>query len=450
MTRSQPSARSDHSPSQRRPGALLAALLVGAVLATATLYLFLGAKGPLRGSAAMRYLQHPVERAEVVLFCIGLGVFLVKLVRWRTERAALSTSILPTWDGQTVPVSEAGQLLVKLEGLPRRLRSSLLGGRVANVLDFLRSRGSAAELDDQLRALADADAVALENSYSFSRFIAWAIPILGFLGTVLGITEAVSGVTPEKLERELNQVTEGLALAFDTTALALCLTMALMFLGFVVERAEQNVLDAVDRYAERELAHRFERTGAEGGQFVEVVRQNTQVLLKATEELVQRQADVWAEALHEVDRRRAEAEERLHKRLTASLEEALERTLEMHARQLIALEQQAKERGAELLQRLTTLATTVREASREQQTALAQISRNMGDHAAALSQLLEGEQQLLQLQDALNRNLTSLAGAGSFDQAVHSLTAAIHLLTAYLVPNPESKAAVVKRPGAAA
>src|SRR5262249_50114828 len=159
--------------------------------------------------------------------------------------------------------------------------------------DFLRRRGSAQELDDHLRDLADADALALENSYSLVRFITWAIPILGFLGTVLGITGAISGVTPDKLEHDLNSVTDGLAMAFDTTALALGLTMITMFLTFLVERTETSMLDAVDRYTDRHLAHRFERVGAGiGGELAEVVRQ-----------LARQQTEVWSKALEESDRR---------------------------------------------------------------------------------------------------------------------------------------------------
>src|SRR5207253_983048 len=112
----------------------------------------------------------------------------------------------------------------------------------------------------------------------------WAIPILGFLGTVLGITGAISNVSPEAMERDISGVTTGLSLAFDATAVALSLTMLLMFLTFLVERLEQAVVEGVDRYADEELAHRFERGGPEGGAFVEAVRQNTQVLVQATEQ----------------------------------------------------------------------------------------------------------------------------------------------------------------------
>ena len=79
---------------------------------------------------------------------------------------------------------------------------------------------SAAGLRLFLRSLADQDSLTLEGSNALVRFITWAIPILGFLGTVLGITGAISGVTPEVLEKSLSTVTDGLSLAFDTTAVA--------------------------------------------------------------------------------------------------------------------------------------------------------------------------------------------------------------------------------------
>src|SRR5262249_840367 len=154
-------------------------------------------------------------------------------------------------------------------------------------------RRSAEDLDDQLRSLADNDAISLEASYALIRFITWAIPILGFIGTVLGITGAIAAVTPEDLEKNLGAVTGGLPRAFDATALGLSLAMGVMFFTFLVERQEQAVLAAVDRAAEDELAHRFQRHAADTGPFVAVVQQTAHALLEATGQLVQRQAEVW-------------------------------------------------------------------------------------------------------------------------------------------------------------
>src|SRR5262249_52156115 len=157
--------------------------------------------------------------------------------------------------------------------------------------------------------------------------------ILGFLGTVLGITGAIAGITPEVLEKSLSSVTDGLALSFDATALALGLTMITMFLTFLVERAEQGVLEEGDRYVERELAHRFERRAGGGGPASAALEQHTQTVLDAAARLVQRQAEVWAES-------QAASEQRAAERLSAALDGALERTAAAHAQRLASLEQQ--------------------------------------------------------------------------------------------------------------
>jgi biopolymer transport protein ExbB/TolQ len=423
----------------RRPRTLLGAVVIGLPLSAGLLYAAYAAPGvpPL----VRRYVSHPVEVAEVVLFCAALGALAAKLWAHVGERLACRRAILPPWDGTKVAVGDANALLTHLDRQPSRVQGSLLARRVGNVLDFLRGRGSASELDDHLRTLADNDALALDGSYGLVRFITWAIPILGFLGTVLGITEAIAGVTPEVLEKSLSTVTDGLALAFDTTALALMLTMVVMLLSFVTEKAEQGVLDAVDAYVDRELAHRFERDG--GNNLVEAARRQGDELLRATERLVEQQATVWAKALEAAERRWAESERRQQDRLVASLEEALEQTLAAHTRRLESLEGHFVDRSAALVEQLGGLAAAVREASREQQAALSSVAQTVASQMEALARLRDGEHQLARAQDVLNQNLSSLANAHLLEEAVHSLTAAAHLLTARA--NPKGG-----RPGAAA
>ena len=425
------------SPGRRQQNPV-AVFLVGLPLAAAILGLI--HLGPLKDSPYRRYFIHPVECVEVGLFCCALTALGGKLWRHGRERRACRAKLLPAWDGQPVPVSEATKLLEGMNAQPRRLRGTLIGQRVTAVLDFLHCRGSADGLDDQLRALTDNDALALEGSYALTRFITWAIPILGFLGTVLGITGAISGVTPEVLEKSLSTVTDGLALAFDTTALGLALTMITMFCSFVVERAEQNVLDTVDRIAERELAHRFERAGGAGGDYFALARQQTQVLLKAVEQLVQRQAEIWVKTFDKTAQQQVRAAEQQQTQLTQGLKAALETTLDAHQRRLSTLEKQALDQGAGLMERIAALATAIRDTGREQREALTKVTAGLSGPLEALAKVQEGEKQLLRLQELLNQNLSTLAGTGAFEQAVNSLTAAIHLLTARAGAGPRGLA----------
>jgi biopolymer transport protein ExbB/TolQ len=381
------------------------------------------------GTEARRYVQHPVERVEVILFCCAMGALLGKVLAQGSERKAFRRELLPAWNGQPVAVAEAATLRAGLDKLG--IYKTHLVRRAGAVLDFVKSRGSAHELDDQIRALADNDVMALEGSYSFIRLIIWAIPILGFLGTVLGITGAISGVTPEKLEKSLSTVTDGLALAFDTTALALGLTMILMFVNSMVDRLEQRTLEAVDRYVDEHLAHRFERaSGPETGTTGPALRQTAEFLLKTTEQLVERQAAIWAKSMEKADRLLAEGGARQQERLSAALETALERTLSNHHQRLADLEKQALQQSKSLFDSIAALAVVVRETGRQQQEALTKITDKAATQADTLAKLQLGEAHLVRLQEKLQQNLAALAGSGAFEQAVQSLTAAIHLLTA--------------------
>jgi biopolymer transport protein ExbB/TolQ len=424
-----------------RSSTTVAAFLLGVPLAASILALVYF--GPLYDTEVHRYLTHPVEVVELLLFCCAMGCLASKLFFNRSERAACQRDLLPAWNGQAVPADDAPRLRADVQRQAGRLRHTLFARRLDAVLGFVGQRRSADGLDDQLRALADTDALALDNSYSLVRFITWAIPILGFLGTVLGITKAIAGVTPEVLEKSLSSVTEGLSLAFDTTAVGLALTMLTMFLSFVTERVEQAILDFVDHYADVQLAHRFERTGSEGGDWAASLGQHTQVVLRATEQLVRQQADIWASALAAAEQHWSEAGQRQQHLMAGALEKALEKTLAAHQARLAALERHADQQTAAL-----------HASSVEHQEALARVTGAVAAQTSALARLQDDGQQLVRLQDALHHNLAALQGTGSFEQAVQALTAAIHLLTAKATPGvagpPRTTNRLGSRPGEAA
>jgi hypothetical protein len=413
----------------RRPSTTLAAFLIGLPLAACILgFLHFG---PLpEDFEVKRYVKHGVENVEVLLFCCAMGTLLAKLWYNRRERAVCRREIVPAWDGKPVPVQEALPLFASLGKLQRALQRTYLVQRIQGVLDFLVQRRSADDLDDHLRTLADNDAAALEQSFALTRFITWAIPILGFLGTVLGITGAIAGITPEVLDKDLGKVTDGLSFSFDATALALGLTMVTMFCSFLVERFEHGVLEQVDRVVDRELAHRWVRHSADTAPFIEAVQQNSQVLLDATNRLVNMQAEIWARTLAETERKTREAHEDQMQRMTASLAAAMEQTLRGHEQRGSSLEMQSVELSTKLLEQIAALANAVRDTGREQQAAIVRFSDSMAAQALALNQLQKNEQHLLQLQKALQQNMSAIAGSGAFEQAMHSLVAAIHLLTA--------------------
>jgi biopolymer transport protein ExbB/TolQ len=393
--------------------------LAGIPMGMGILYFIL--EQPYADEVVKRYVHHPVEQAEVVLFCCAMAALLAKVLVSLKERYVQSQSLLPNWDGKPLPISDIGKLQQAIGLIQERIKSTFIGRRIVNILNFIDSRGSANELDDQMRTLADNDAIALEGSYELMRFINWSIPILG---TVLGITAAIGGITPEALEKGLNGVTDGLTNAFDATALGLSLTMVSMFFNYLVGRLEQGLLERVDLYVDEHLAHRFLRTGPE----------QAPTPVRELHQLLDKQVALWNQSVSRIEQQWAQTAVQQQEKLATVLQQALDATLTRFAQRMLAEEKKQTERHQALIDGLGKAAATIKDGGREHQLTLARLTDAVGQSVETLTKLQTNEAQLNRLQDALSQNLVLLANSATFEQAVESLTAAIHLLTTRVNP----------------
>ena len=124
--------------------------------------------------------------------------------------------------------------------------------------------GTAASIEAGLRGLAEGgdrleESLQLlwrryEESYLLPRYIGWAVPILGFIGTVLGISLAADGIRRiissdarlSSLSSDLGGAIAPLGIAFDTTLIALSLSVVLTLLLSLVQRGEERTLAALE------------------------------------------------------------------------------------------------------------------------------------------------------------------------------------------------------------
>ena len=174
----------------------------------------------------------------------------------------------------------------------------------------------------------------INAGYSMVRIIIWAIPILGLLGTVIGITIAVANLNPETLEESMTKVTHGLGVAFDHTATALSLTMMLMFVKSGVERLEDYLLARVDARVSEELVGRFQQSVAGDDPNVAAIRRMSEQVVEAVEALAARQAEVWKSTIDETHQQWADVSMAAGHIVKDSLSTAIKDNLEQHARVL--------------------------------------------------------------------------------------------------------------------
>ena len=106
-----------------------------------------------------------------------------------------------------------------------------------------------------------------EDSYIFPKYSIWAVPILGFLGTVVGISMAVQAIgavmsSPDNtanMSSRIGAAIDPLAVAFDTTLISLTLSLLLVLMQAAVQRWEVDLLTLFELLARPIKAKRMER-----------------------------------------------------------------------------------------------------------------------------------------------------------------------------------------------
>ncbi len=213
------------------------------------------------------FLGHPVSIGATLLFGIAGGMLLVKAIQVAAEARLVAglrdadlappPSALANAADQWLHKHDAGRAAKQwqrtLVELPQNVRESRLVIRLRELLERQSSRVSTRHLSDDLRELSSRDGDSAHDSLQLVRIIIWAIPMLGFLGTVIGITQTLGGLDFTDGTAAVDRLKSGLYVAFDTTAMGLVLSVVAIFLQFPVERLEQQLLGDIDRLVGRLL-----------------------------------------------------------------------------------------------------------------------------------------------------------------------------------------------------
>lgn len=196
----------------------------------------------------LRYCaNHPIEYITVALFFAGVMALLFKGLDVAGQLAGLDQVSLGSASDGGQSLDDINQLQASLSQTAVGMDGSYLVRRLRETLQYIKRKGSADALDEHLRFAVDTDLERKHSSYALLRIIIWAIPILGFLGTVIGITLALAKLgIEENIANSIEPTIASLSVAFDTTSLALALSMVLMFGQFFVDRFESRLLDEVD------------------------------------------------------------------------------------------------------------------------------------------------------------------------------------------------------------
>lgn len=339
-------------------------------------------RGAADGSFMDRYFAgHPIAYCTTIMFFVGTAALVIKLLGLSLQFATVHSRQLPDTEAGGQTVDQTPALLEQLKDVSAAMQDSYLVRRLREALQYVQQKGSADTLETQLRHLEESDFARMHHSYAMTRIILSTIPILGFLGTVIGITLAIAklNLSGEGMDQSLPAVVAGLSVAFDTTALALTLSTILLFTKFCVERVELRLLSLVDASASHQLIGRFRQYGTENDPHLASVRRMSEELLSSVQTGMVEQASLMKQSFD----RSSKQWSNILSDTASTLDEALSgAVVEGMTRHATALNEGVQRQASDLEEVLLRHAELLNEGLVEHSTV---INEGLGQHTEAIA-----------------------------------------------------------------
>ena len=213
--------------------------------------------------ASLEQHQRPVflvikdeEPMFEITFCFwGTMVLAYKMARVTRERRLLKHDFIQVQEGERIIPEDALDRYKELKSVIERTpqwRDRLLPDCLLAALQRFHASNSIQDAANAVKERADIAADSLDSSLSLIRYIAWAIPAIGFVGTVRGIGHALS-FAEEAIKGNLGAVTQNLGLAFNSTFVGLILCVFLMYLLHIVQSSQEELIIDIRHYCRDKL-----------------------------------------------------------------------------------------------------------------------------------------------------------------------------------------------------
>ena len=140
--------------------------------------------------------------------------------------------------------------------LPGHLQDWLLPRALLTAIERFGATRNVQDVSTAARGVCESEGERMESELSIIRYIAWAIPSVGFIGTVRGIGDAL-GQAHRAVEGDITGVTSSLGVAFNSTFIALVISIILMFFIHQLQLMQERLVLDSERYVDSWLIRRL-------------------------------------------------------------------------------------------------------------------------------------------------------------------------------------------------
>ncbi len=200
------------------------------------------------------------QEACFVLMLWAFAIMGYKAVRVARERRLLQDELLPVREGVRILPEDTREYARAIQSLPETVRDLLLPRALLTALERFGSTRSVQDVSAVAKTMFEGESDRLESDLSMIRYIAWAIPSIGFIGTVRGIGLAL-GEAHRAVQGDITGVTENLGTAFNSTLIALLISIVLMFLVHQLQSQQERLVFDAQEYVDRNLIRHMQGRG---------------------------------------------------------------------------------------------------------------------------------------------------------------------------------------------
>jgi biopolymer transport protein ExbB/TolQ len=192
------------------------------------------------------------QELEIIHFVWAMLIIGYKAYLVRRERQYLDRELIQVPEGIKVLPEDAKDYARQLEALKPQDRVSLVARALQRTLDRFAATRSIRDSAETSRAVCDSEADRLDSGLAMIRYIAWAIPAIGFIGTVRHIGDALLKAN-SAVGGDITAVTSSLGIAFNATFVALSLTIVLMFFLHQLQQSQEQFVHDTDHWIDQRL-----------------------------------------------------------------------------------------------------------------------------------------------------------------------------------------------------
>jgi len=194
------------------------------------------------------------QEACLVLMLWALAILAYKGINGVRQQRLLGEDLLDLPPGLPIGQEDLHELSERLEARPEREALPLRA--LATAVERFAATNNVQDVSTASRDLCESEADRLESELSIIRYIAWAIPSIGFIGTVRGIGDAL-GQAQRAVQGDITGVTESLGVAFNSTFIALVISIVLMFFIHQLQLLQDRLVLGSERYVDCNLVRRL-------------------------------------------------------------------------------------------------------------------------------------------------------------------------------------------------